>query len=106
MTARVGELIAALMGKFPESATIGVEFCGTSITSRAGTNEHVAAQLAENPHFVFADRQQRGYGVVEFTPKQLTTTLRVVSDVTRADAGIETLAQFVVEAGRPRIAIV
>jgi alkaline phosphatase D len=90
----------------PESATIGVEFCGTSITSRSGANEHVAKQLAENPHFVFADRERRGYGVLEFTPKQLTTTLRVVSDVTRADAGIETLAQFVVEAGRPQIAIV
>lgn len=86
-----------------DSASIGVEFCGTSITSHGGSNERLDSVLAENPHFVFADRERRGYGVVEFTPKQLTTTLRTVTDVTQADAGIETLARFVVEAGRPSI---
>jgi len=40
---------------------------------------------------------------VELTPRKLTTTLRVVSDVTRADSGVQTLAQFVVQAGRPVI---
>ena len=55
----------------------------------------------ENPHFVFADAERRGYGVVEFTPKRLTTSLRVVDDVTRRDTAIETLAKFSVEAGRP-----
>jgi len=53
----------------------------------------------ENPHFVFAETHAKGYGVVEFTPKQLTTTLRVVDDVTRKDAKIETLASFTVQAG-------
>jgi alkaline phosphatase D len=86
-----------------DSAAIGVEFCGTSITSHGGSNERMASVLAKNPHFVFADRERRGYGVVEFTPKQLTTRLRVVDDVTREDTGISTLASFVVEAGRPRI---
>ena len=57
-------------------------------------------QLAKNPHFVFADAERRGYGVVEFTPKRLTTSLRVVDDVTRRDTRIETLAKFSVEAGR------
>jgi len=61
----------------------------------------MAAHLAENPHFVFADAERKGYGVVEFTPKQLTTTLRVVDDVTRQDTRIETLARFVVQAGHP-----
>jgi alkaline phosphatase D len=50
---------------------------------------------------VFADRERRGYGVVEFTPKQLTTTLRAVTDVTQPDSGIETLAKFAVQRGRP-----
>nr|WP_169731126.1 alkaline phosphatase D family protein [Rhodoferax saidenbachensis] len=84
----------------PDSAAVGVEFCGTSITSRGGSNEHLPELLVENPHFVFADRERRGYGVVEFTPQQLTTTLRTVTDVTRPDAGIETLAQFTVVQGR------
>lgn len=85
----------------PDSANVGVEFCGTSITSRSGGAGKIGARLAENPHFVFADTQRRGYGVAEFTPARLTTTLRVVDDVTRPDAGIETLARFVVEAGVP-----
>jgi alkaline phosphatase D len=38
--------------------------------------------------------------VLEFTPRQLTTTLRVVDDVTRQDTRIETLARFEVEAGQ------
>ncbi len=84
----------------PKSDSIGVEFCGTSITSRGGGNDNIPERLTENPHFVFADAQRHGYGVVEFTPKQLTTTLRVVDDVRRADARIETLAQFAVEPGR------
>ncbi len=83
------------------SASVGVEFCGTSITSRSGGNAKTAQLLAENPHFVFADAQRKGYGVVEFTPSQLSTTLRVVDDVARQDTRIETLARFTVRAGRP-----
>ena len=82
------------------AANLGVEFCGTSLTSRASGAAKVAERLAENPHFVFANAKMRGYGVVEFTPKQLTTTLRVSDDVTRKDSGVSTLAQFAVAAGR------
>ena len=85
----------------PDSAALGVEFCGTSITSRAYPADNLAGVLAENPHFVFADNTCKGYGLVDVTPGQLTTTLRVVDDVTRRDTGIETLARFVVQAGRP-----
>ena len=82
------------------SSAVGVEFCGTSITSRSGGNAKLAETLSENPHFVFADAERKGYGVVDVTPKQLTTTLRVVSDVTRQDASVDTLAQFTVASGR------
>ncbi len=84
----------------PSSPSVGVEFCGTSISSRSGGNAKTAERLAENPHFVFAEANAKGYGVAEFTPRQLTTTLRVVDDVTRQDAAIQTLARFVVPAGR------
>jgi alkaline phosphatase D len=86
-----------------QSAAIGVEFCGTSITSRSSGKAKVGELLAENPHFVFADTERRGYGVAEFTPGRMTTTLRVVDDVTRRDTRIETLAAFEVEAGRPHL---
>jgi alkaline phosphatase D len=84
----------------PHSASVGVEFCGTSITSRTGGAARAAEILAANPHYVFADAQRKGYGVVDFTSQQLTTTLRVVDDVTRQDSRIETLARFTVQAGR------
>ena len=83
------------------SPVVGVEFCGTSITSRSAGNEKTAERLAENPHFVFADAERKGYGVVEFTPRQLTTSLRVVDDVRRPVTALETLASFTVQAGRP-----
>lgn len=86
-----------------KSPSIGVELCGTSITSRSGGNEKTAERLERNPHFVFADAERKGYGVCEFTPRRLTTTLRVVGDVTKKDTGIETLASFVVEAGSAKI---
>ena len=41
--------------------------------------------------------------MVEFTPTQLTTTLRVVDDVTSQETKIETLASFAVQSGRPVI---
>jgi alkaline phosphatase D len=85
----------------PDSASVGVEFCGTGITSRGGGNAKIAQRLISNPHFVFAEGERKGYGVVDITPQRLTTTLRVVDDVTRRDTRIETLAQFEVESGRP-----
>ena len=70
---------------------------------RATTERFSAFSAIRNPHFVFAEASRKGYGVCEFTPGRLTTTLRVVSDVTRRDAGIETLATFAVESGSARI---
>jgi alkaline phosphatase D len=81
------------------SAKIGVEFCGAGITARSAGNSKLAARLAENPHFIFADSERKGYGVVEFTAKQIQTELRVVDDVRQPQTEIETLAKFAVEAG-------
>ena len=85
------------------SAPIGVEFCGTSITSRSGSNARAAAQLAENPHFVFADAERKGYGLVVLTPRRMEVALRAVSDVAAKEAGVETLAAFSVQAGKMKI---
>ncbi len=85
-----------------QSASVGVEFCGTGITSRSNNAARnvVDGWLDENPHFTFADNRAKGYGLCDFTPAQLTTTLRVADDVTRKDAAISTLATFEVKAGR------
>ena len=63
----------------------------------------MAARLAENPHFIFADSERKGYGVVEFTAKQIQTELRVVDDVRQLTSKIETLAKFTVEAGMSQV---
>lgn len=86
-----------------DSAKVGVEFCGAGITARSAGNAKLLARLAENPHFIFADSERKGYGVVEFTPKQIQTELRVVDDVRQPQTKIETLAKFAVEAGVPLI---
>ena len=87
----------------PDSEDVGVEFCGTSITSRSGGHPRADAILRENPHYVFGDTDRKGYGVLEFTPRGLASRLRVVDDVTRPDNRIETLAAFAVQAGRARV---
>jgi alkaline phosphatase D len=87
----------------PESASLGIELCGTSITSRSGGNARLGPVLAENPHFIFADSDRKGYGVVELTPGRLSASLRVVDDVTQRVTRVETLASFTAEAGRQRI---
>jgi alkaline phosphatase D len=86
-----------------DSAKIGVEFCGAGITARSAGNSKLAARLAENPHFIFADSERKGYGVVEFTAKQIQTELRVVDDVRQLTSKIETLAKFTVEAGMSQV---
>jgi alkaline phosphatase D len=82
---------------------VGVEFCGTSISSRSGGNARMAELLAENPHFVFADAERKGYGLLELAPKQMSVALRVVDDVSARQSGIGTLATFAVQAGTSRI---
>ena len=84
----------------PASANVGVEFCGTSITSRTSEPEHLRNRMADNPHFVYAEAQHRGYGLADFTPGRLEVALRMVDDVARQDSGVTTDARFVVEAGR------
>jgi alkaline phosphatase D len=86
------------------SANIGVEFCGTSITSRhhvSSSNAAVPDRLKRNSHFVFADVEKRGYGIADFSAQKLQVSLRAVSDVTSKDASIQTIAQFVVNSGKP-----
>lgn len=87
----------------PESATLGVEFCGTSITSRTGATDRTAEILAGNPHFVHGDASQRGYGLADFTPEGLEVALRVIDDPARRDAAIATQARFAVAAGRAEL---
>ena len=85
------------------SPAVGVEFCGTSISSRSGGNAQTAERLAENPHFVYADAERKGYGIADITAQHMNVALRVVGDVSAKETQIETLERFTVQAGRPKI---
>ena len=87
----------------PDSATIGSEFVGTSISSGGDgspTSPAGLAQLEENPHLKYYNRQ-RGYVHCRLTPGQWRADYRIVPYVTRKGAPIHTEASFVVDAGRP-----
>lgn len=87
----------------PDSATIGTEFVGTSITSfgnGSDTSPAGLAQLEENPHLKYYNRQ-RGYVLCTLTPGQWRTDYKVLEYVTRRGSPIRTDATFVVEDGQP-----
>ncbi|CAN7316337.1 alkaline phosphatase D family protein [Acidovorax sp. LjRoot74] len=84
----------------PDSPVIASEFCGTSISSRSGTTQDkVDAVVRHNPHVLLARCDLRGYGLADITPRQWTTTLRVLDDPMQPGSGVRTLARFVVQDG-------
>ncbi|MDP8960929.1 MAG: alkaline phosphatase D family protein [Actinomycetota bacterium] len=86
----------------PDSATLGSEFVGTSVSSGGDgsvTTPHGAAVVADNPHLRFHNAQ-RGYVRCEVTPQRWRTDYRVVPYVSRPGAPVETRTSFIVEAGR------
>jgi alkaline phosphatase D len=87
----------------PSSSVLGVEFCGTSVTSIGQGVRFIESRLAKNPHFIFAEATKKGYGVAEFTPKEITVTLRVVNNAQDEVTTIESLAKFSVESGSNKI---
>lgn len=83
------------------SKTVGVEFCGTSISSYDGKS--TASRQKRNPHFIFSDGTRKGYAIAEFSKKELNVHLRVVKDHRQKETEVETLASFKVMAGSPQI---
>ena len=81
---------------------VASEFCGTSISSRSGTQQaKVDAIVANNPQVLFARCEERGYGLLDITPRAVTTELRAVANPMRADTTVYTLARFAVQNGVP-----
>ena len=85
------------------SASVGVEFCGTSISSHGGSYPGFDQLLRQNPHFVFGNRDKRGYGLITLTPERLQAELLAVRDAADAASPVDLLARFEVESGRARI---
>ena len=85
----------------PAAPIVASEFCGTSISSLGLAQSRIDAALGFNPHVLFGRSTQRGYAIVEVTPRQTTVRLRAVDRPLDPDSGITTAARFVVEAGHP-----
>ncbi|WP_299536168.1 alkaline phosphatase [uncultured Streptomyces sp.] len=85
----------------PDSATVGSEFVGTSVTSGgdgADLTDQGRTFLAANPHMKFFNGQ-RGYVRVTVDRERWTSDFRVMPYVTKPDAPISTRASVVVEDG-------
>jgi alkaline phosphatase D len=61
------------------------------------------AVLPDNPHIRFFESRKRGYVSVDVDAKQMTTRMRVISDVADPKATVSTLKTFAVENGKPGV---
>ena len=87
----------------PASASVGVEFVGTSVSSGFPDigNAIVAAALADNPHTKFFDGRFRGYARCTVTPEAWFTEFRAVPTILTPEVDAFTLSAFAVIDGQP-----
>ncbi|WP_395022274.1 alkaline phosphatase D family protein [Dongia sp.] len=86
-----------------DGTTIATEFVGTSITSYGPPYEMVAKWLPSNPQVRFFESRKRGYSVVDVNAHRMVTRFQAISDAADPEAKVETLASFVLEAGRKEL---
>ena len=85
-----------------DSAVVGTEFVGTSITSGGDGSDMTSygeRLLSNNEHVKFYNAQ-RGYMLSTVDSATWTTDFRVVDKVTEKGAAVKTRASYVVEAGQ------
>ena len=85
----------------PNSAVVGTEFVGGSITAHSPPYDVFAKELPFNPHLKFFDSRVHGYVSVTVMRDRLEARYRVISDPIDANASISMLQSFVVENGKP-----
>jgi alkaline phosphatase D len=89
-----------------KSATLGVEFVATSVTSLGDgfdTNDNYKALLQQDPHIKFFNRQC-GYMRHIVTPNRWQADFQVLDKVSVPDGRLSTRKSFVVENGKPGLA--
>ncbi len=94
----------------PDSATVGAEFVGTSISSN-GDQDHAAfhrewdPRMPDNPHWKLIDAH-RGYHLFDVRRDRIDAQVRVVDTVLKPTSTPSTLARLRVDAGRPGVRVV
>jgi hypothetical protein len=61
---------------------------------------------ANNPHFSYSNLERRGYGIVKASGDKLEVEFRSPTTIEAAQAEIETLQAFEVQAGTPEVQLV
>ncbi|WP_162455620.1 alkaline phosphatase D family protein [Pseudoxanthomonas kalamensis] len=87
----------------PESAIIGTEFVGTSLTSPSMSQAVLDAKIAANPHAHYGDSTRRGYLMFDMRPSGVEVEVRNPESVTVHDSACATTRKFRVEDGRPGV---
>ena len=91
----------------PRSATLGVEFTNTSISSDGDGGEVMPgweALKAENPHIKYHSAR-RGYVSFEVTPARWNARFMVLDKVSEPGHPARVGANFIVEAGKPALQV-
>lgn len=94
----------------PDSARVGAEFVGTSVSSNGDQDQTAFHQewdprMADNPHWKLLDAH-RGYHLFDIRPEGIDAQVRTVDTVLKPRAAAGTLARLRVDAGRPGVRLV
>jgi alkaline phosphatase D len=94
----------------PDSAVVGAEFVGTSISSngdqdQAAFRKEWDPRMADNPHWKLLDAH-RGYHLLDIRRDGIDAQVRIVDTVRQPTSTPSTLARLRVEAGRPGVRLV
>ena len=81
------------------SPVIASEFVGGSISSRGASRRAMEELRRDNPDVAHARGDERGYALIEATPKALQCEFRATVHPVAADARFQAQARFAVEAG-------
>jgi alkaline phosphatase D len=84
----------------PRSAILANEVCGTSIASQGAAQADFDRALANNPQFHVARSDRRDYCLLTLS-RDTDVQVRALETVKRRNSGIETLARYAIEGGKP-----
>jgi alkaline phosphatase D len=82
------------------SAVLASEFVTTSISSHGMADTRLQALRASNPDMAYARSDQRGYTLLELTPRQARGQFRATAEAQLEDATLTQQAVYAVERGR------
>jgi alkaline phosphatase D len=84
-----------------QAPVVATEICGTSISSQGPNLKATDEWMKANPHIKFFNGTARGYVTVTLDKEEANIALRAIETEKKPDAGISTVAKFVVERGKP-----